>query len=130
MDQDDPSPSLKRKTRPSDASTSGPKKKKGKAREGERPLKHHRRSESYDEAPLPFAKSPPPAIQHRRPTSDQVESLFVKDDGHPYTFFVQIEIRNRAKLADAIKVRHCHSSHFRALDEQSVSPEKRRQDSS
>lgn len=113
MDQDDPSPSLKRKARPSDTSASGPKKKKGKAREGERPSKHHRRSESYDEAPLPFTKSPPPSAQHRRPTSDQVESLFVKDDGQPYTFFVQIEIRNRAKLADAIKVRRFYSLHLR-----------------
>ncbi|PIL31877.1 hypothetical protein GSI_06581 [Ganoderma sinense ZZ0214-1] len=103
MDQDDPSPSLKRKTRPSDASGSGSKKKKGKAREGDRPLKHARLSESCDEAPLPFSDSPPPATQHRRQTSDHIGSLFVKHNGHPYTFFVQIEIRNRSKLADAIK---------------------------
>ncbi|KAI1788757.1 hypothetical protein LXA43DRAFT_624382 [Ganoderma leucocontextum] len=103
MDKDEPPPSLKRKVRPTDPSASNSKKKKGKAREGGRPSKHARLSESYDEAPLPFANSSPPATQRRRPTSDQIGTLFTKDDGEPYTFFAQIEIRSRTKLADAIK---------------------------
>ncbi len=129
MDQDDPPPSLKRKTRPSDSSVSGSKKKKGKAREGQRPSKHARLSDSYDDAPLPFTDSSPPSTLHRRPTSDQVGTLFTKDDGQPHTFFVQIEIRNRSKLADAIKVRRSHSSNFRTLDEQCGILEKWWQDS-
>ncbi len=31
--------------------------------------------------------------------------LFTKRPGEPYLFFVQVEIRNRAKIADPIKVR-------------------------
>ena len=32
-------------------------------------------------------------------------SLFMKRPGEPYLFFVQVEIRNRARIADPIKVR-------------------------
>ena len=130
MDQDETPSSLKRKVRPSDSSASGFKKKKEKARERRRPSKHARLSDSYDEVPLPFTNSSPlPASQRHQPTSDQVEGLFTKDDGTPYAFFVQIETRNRTKLADSIKVRRFYSCNSRTVDEQRIVPEKRREDS-
>ena len=32
-------------------------------------------------------------------------SLFMKNFDEPYQFYVQVEIRNRSRIADAIKVR-------------------------
>lgn len=40
-----------------------------------------------------------------RQETSSASKLFAKRPGEPYLFFVQVEIRNRGKIADPIKVR-------------------------
>ncbi|KAH9858103.1 hypothetical protein C2E23DRAFT_163989 [Lenzites betulinus] len=72
---------------------------KGRAND-ERSAKHRRISNSVDET-LPYPDSSP--SQPRREASSSRGKLFADEDGEPYKFFVQIDIRPRTKIADAIK---------------------------
>ncbi|KAH9898309.1 hypothetical protein C8Q73DRAFT_394763 [Cubamyces lactineus] len=87
------SPSLER------ASNSGRKSRTN----GERSAKHRRISYPSDDPALPFPDSPPPSTQPSRDAYSSKGKLFGKDNGEPYTFFVQIDLRPRTKIADAIK---------------------------
>ena len=95
------SPSLKRKSPSLDPNSSSGRKSRAN---GERSAKHRRVSYPSDEPALPFPDSTPPSTQPRDTFSSKGK-LFGKDNGEPYTFFVQIDLRPRTKIADAIKVR-------------------------
>lgn len=82
---------------------SGRRAGKGRA-DGERSSKQRRVSYQEDEAPLPYPDSTPPSAQHRHEAASSVGQLFAQEDGEPYKFYVQIDIRPRTKIADAIKV--------------------------
>ncbi|KAI0335181.1 hypothetical protein GY45DRAFT_886398 [Cubamyces sp. BRFM 1775] len=94
------SPSLKRKS-PSQERASGSSRKS--RANGERSAKHRRVSYPSDEPALPFPDSTPPSTQPARGAYSSKGKLFGKDDGEPYTFFVQVDLRPRTKIADAIK---------------------------
>ncbi|KAJ8495603.1 hypothetical protein ONZ51_g1599 [Trametes cubensis] len=93
------SPSLKRKSPSLDPNSSSGRKSRAN---GERSAKHRRVSYPSDEPALPFPDSTPPSTQPRDTFSSKGK-LFGKDNGEPYTFFVQIDLRPRTKIADAIK---------------------------
>ncbi|CDO71644.1 hypothetical protein BN946_scf184911.g115 [Trametes cinnabarina] len=72
--------------------------------ENERFAKYRRTSYPPDEPPLPYADTSPISNQTRRDVSRaHSKQLFTKQDGEPCKFFVQIDIRPRTKIADAIK---------------------------
>ncbi|OSD03156.1 hypothetical protein PYCCODRAFT_1451721 [Trametes coccinea BRFM310] len=102
------SPSLKRKSPSVDrppSSSSGRQSVLGRTESG-RSVKHPRLSHTYpaDEPPLPFADASPVSTKTRHDSSSAHEKkLFAKEDGEPCKFFVQVDIRPRTKIADAIK---------------------------
>ncbi|TBU35346.1 hypothetical protein BD311DRAFT_746010 [Dichomitus squalens] len=99
MDEDEKSPPLKRKTKSADPSASGAAQKKGRTGEEGRPSKHRRVSDPY-ELPLPYPhSSPPPPTQ----LPDTRRRLFTKANGEPSQFWVPVPVRNRLKIAEAIK---------------------------
>ncbi|KAI0778276.1 hypothetical protein BD413DRAFT_508065 [Trametes elegans] len=95
--------SLKRRSPAGDGEPSGSSRKHGKRRaDGERAAKQRRVSYPSDEPALPYPDLSPSDFHDRDPIGLQ-GMLFVQDDGEPYKFFVQIDIRPRTKIADAIK---------------------------
>ena len=104
MDTDSSLPH-KRRGPPPDST---PLSKKGKKRAEGRPSKQPRRSQVHEDDYSP----PPQPSQSRRASTGQVglqsqsqSNLFMKTFDEPYQFYVQVEIRNRSRIADAIKVR-------------------------
>ncbi|KAI0639493.1 hypothetical protein C8Q77DRAFT_1152470 [Trametes polyzona] len=96
--------SLKRKSPSLDPSSASGSRRTGKARaDGDRSTKQRRVSYPSDEAALPHTDSPPPSTQPHRASSDAEVKLFEHEDGEPIKFYVQIDIRPRTKIADAIK---------------------------
>ncbi|KAI0651943.1 hypothetical protein C8Q79DRAFT_68446 [Trametes meyenii] len=96
--------SLKRKSPSIGRPPSSASHKKGKGRaDGERATKQRRVSYPTDDPILPYRDATPPSTQPRRVVSESRRQLFAKDDGTPYFFFVQIDIRPRTRIADAIK---------------------------
>ncbi|KAI0669806.1 hypothetical protein C8Q78DRAFT_146298 [Trametes maxima] len=101
---EDVRPSLKRRSPSIDRPSPSASRKKGKGRaDGERSNKHRRISYSADNPVLPYQNASPPSTQPSRVISESRRQLFAKDDGTPYFFFVQIDIRPRTRIADAIK---------------------------
>ena len=89
------------------ASSLGPSfssKKKGKSRGDERPSKRSRYSDSSDDEGYPA-----PATHNRPSSGKDTNGIFVKETGEPYKLYVQVEMRNRSKTADIIKVRRITS---------------------
>ncbi|KAI0361517.1 hypothetical protein OH77DRAFT_1417783 [Trametes cingulata] len=93
-------PSLKRKSPSMDG---GPRKAGKERADGRHSSKQRRVSYPTDEPPLPYPNATPPSTQARHDASSTHEKLFMNDDGEPYKFFVQIDIRPRTRIADAIK---------------------------
>ncbi|KAI0375090.1 hypothetical protein BV20DRAFT_960154 [Pilatotrama ljubarskyi] len=91
---------LKRKSPSMDR---GPRSAGKERADGGRSSKQRRVSYPTDEPPLPYQESPPPSTQPRRDPTGSHAKLFVKGNEEPYKFFVQIDIRPRTKIADAIK---------------------------
>ncbi|KAI8990522.1 hypothetical protein BD414DRAFT_483911 [Trametes punicea] len=100
------SPSLKRKSPSMDRvpSTSSRSKAGMSRTDSEHSMKHRRVSHPIEEPLLPFPEASPVLMHTRRePSSPQGRKLFAKENEEPYKFFVQVDIRPRTKIADAIK---------------------------
>ncbi|KAJ2965345.1 hypothetical protein NUW54_g14149 [Trametes sanguinea] len=102
------SPSLKRKSPSVDRpppSSSRRQSDIGRTDNG-RAAKHPRLSypDPTDEPMLPFAEASPISPKARRESSSaQGKKLFARENGEPCKFFVQVDIRPRTRIADAIK---------------------------
>lgn len=96
--------SRKRKSPATEKASTSRRAGKGRA-DDERSHKQRRVSYTPDEAPLLYPDATPHSPQPRREPSSSLGKLFAQEDGEPYKFYVQIDIRPRTKIADAIKVR-------------------------
>lgn len=96
--------SRKRKSPATDKASTSRRAGKGRA-DGERSHKQRRVSHPPYEAPLLYPDATPHSPQPQREPSSSLGKLFAQEDGEPYKFYVQIDIRPRTKIADAIKVR-------------------------
>ncbi|KAI0825043.1 hypothetical protein BC628DRAFT_1321028 [Trametes gibbosa] len=97
------STSHKRKSKSADQGSASSDRHAGNARaDRERSAKHRRISSPSNDA-LPDPDSSPSSAQPRRELPSSHGKLFADEDGQPYKFYVQVDIRPRTKIAAAIK---------------------------